>query len=165
MSQTPYPAHDGSYYSFDNSATFSGPFTGAQSPPAGSYRTQNNMPSSEYRALTFGLQQKALVNGKETAASPVNAVTVLATQTATFTPLTTVYASLQASIVSSTMITDVTGDAAKVVFGDGVFEASLRYDAKSGRFVTASTAQSSGLLVSHYDRNEALFAPDAAIKR
>lgn len=160
MSDTTYPAQDAAYYSFDPSATFSGPFTGTGAPPRGSYRVINNMPSSEYRSLTMGLQQKARVNGRDTVATPVNAATVPATNKATFTPLTTVFAWLQASLVSATMITDVSGDSSKVVFGNGVFSASLVYDPAAGRFVPDGQ-QALGVGIERYDRAEALFASPA----
>ncbi|WP_394830085.1 hypothetical protein LVJ94_26615 [Pendulispora rubella] len=161
MSHTDFPAQDGMYYSFDATATFSGPFSGAQAPPLGSYRTYNNMPEKDYPALTFGLQQVATVNGKPTLPTPVNAVSVLANEQVTFTPLTTVYAWLQSTIVSATMISDVQGNSAKVVFGDGVTTASLRYDPTAGRFVSSTSSLPPGLKVSHYDRSERLFAPQS----
>ncbi len=160
MSQTTFPAQDAAYYSFDGSATFAGPFQGTQAPGRGSYRAINNMPSVDYKSLTFGLQQQARINGRLTAPTPVNAATVLATQQATFTPLTTVYAWLQASLVSATMITDVTGDSSKVVFGGSVFSASLKYDPAAGRFVPASTA--AGLEISRYNRADSLYLPEHA---
>ncbi len=42
-----FPANDAAYYSFDSSATFTGPFTGSGSPGQGQFKINNNMPSQE----------------------------------------------------------------------------------------------------------------------
>ena len=70
-----------------------------------------------------------------------NAASVPALNTATFTPLTNVYVWLQANIMSATMITSVTSDALRVVFGGSVFSAAVRFDPNLGRFVPASSGQ------------------------
>jgi hypothetical protein len=140
MSEAPYPAQDGTLYTLTPSAVFTGPSTSGNPPPAGTFEVINNMPPSQYPALTFGLEQKATVNGSAQQATPLNAQVVLATQTAMFTPLTTVFVWLQANLSSGTMITQVIGKASIVTFGNGVADQSLSYDPNTGMFVPDSPA-------------------------
>ena len=134
LSETDFPA----YYSFDSTATFQGPFTDSGAPPSGSYKVVNNMPHTQYPALTFGLQQKASINGSGINPSPLNAAVVPAALNATFTPLTTVYVWLQASYTSGTVITQVNGNATIVTFGGSVTEKSLVYNPATGTFIPSS---------------------------
>lgn len=135
LSETSFPAQDAAYYSFTSSATFSGPFTGTGAPMSGSYAVNNDMPSSQYPSLTFGLQQKASINGTGISESPLNAAVVPAALSVVFTPLTTVYVWLQASFQSGTVITQINGKASVVPFGNGNTKQSLSYDPATGRFV------------------------------
>lgn len=138
ISQTDYPAIDASYYSFTSNGLFDGPFTDSNSPPSGAYKVNNNMPNTQYPALTFGLQQKASINGSGINPSPLNAAVVPAALNATFTPLTTVYVWLQASYTSGTVITQVNGNATIVTFGGSVTEKSLVYNPATGTFIPSS---------------------------
>jgi hypothetical protein len=141
LSETPFPAQDAAYYSFTSAALFSGPFTGSGSPGQGSYKVNNNMPSTSYPSLTFGLQQKASINGTGINPSPLNAAVVPAALSATFTPLTTVYVWLQANFQSGTVITEINGNAAIVQFGNGITKQSLAYNPATGMFVPTAGGQ------------------------
>ena len=133
-----FPAQDAAYYNFDSSATFNGPNTGSGAPGVGEYKVYNDMPVSNYPALTFGLEQKAAINGTGIDPSPINAALVPAALNATFTPLTTVYVWLQATFTSGTVITSINGDATSVVYGGSTTSQTLTYDPATGRFVPAS---------------------------
>ncbi|QSJ14060.1 hypothetical protein JYQ62_19055 [Nostoc sp. UHCC 0702] len=140
LSETDFPANDAAYYSFNSSATFSGPFTDFGVPGIGSYKVINNMPNTSFPALTFGLEQKASINGNGINPSPLNAAVVLAALNATFTPLTTVYVWLQAQFTSGTVITEVNGNASIITFGGSVTHKSLTYNPATGTFVPSSRA-------------------------
>lgn len=140
-----FPAQDAAYYSFDASATFSGPFTGSGAPMKGSFKAINNMPSSLYPVLTFGLEQKASINSKGIDPSPINAALVPASYNAVFTPLTTVYVWLQAEFTSGTVITSINGNSASVTFGGSTTSQTLKYDPNTGRFLPSTP---SGQLIS-----------------
>lgn len=139
-------ANDAAYYPFSSSATFTGPMTGVGSPPANSYMIRDDMPSSQYPSLVFGLMQSATINGVPAPSRPLNAVTVLSQFTATFTPYTTVYVWLQANLASETVVTQVVGNQTKVTFGGTVNSVSLTFNASTGTFVqdpAAKTQQAS----------------------
>ena len=138
VSQAPQ-AQEASYYSFDSSATFKGPFTGSDAPGIGQYRVNNNMPTTLYPSLTFGLQQAATVGTTSIAPTPLNAQLVPAAFTATFTPLVTVYVWLQANITSGTVITDVTNKATIVTFGGEITSQKLVYNPATGTFIPQAT--------------------------
>ena len=138
LSETPFPANDAAYYSLTSSATFAGPFTGSGAPAKGSYKVNNDMPSTQYPALTFGLQQKASINSKGIDPSPLNAAVVPAALSATFTPLTTVYVWLQTEFTSGSVITSVNGNAAVVQFGGTTTQQSLKYNPATGAFVPSA---------------------------
>ena len=140
LSETDFPANDAAYYSFNSTATFSGPFTDSGAPVTGSYKVVNNMPNTQYPALTFGLEQKASINGNGINPSPLNAAVVPDALSATFTPLTTVYVWLQAQFISGTVITEVNGNAAVVTFGGSVTYKSLKYNPATGTFIPSSPA-------------------------
>jgi hypothetical protein len=133
-----FPAQDAAYYSFNSTATFSGPFTGSGAPGVGQLKVKNDMPTASYPALTFGLQQKASINDKGINASPINAALVPAAYPVTFTPLTTVYVWLQAEFTSGTVITEINGDALAVPFGGSTTSQVIIYNPATGMFVPAS---------------------------
>lgn len=139
LSETPFPAQDAAYYSLPSSTIFAGPFTDASAPPRGSYKVENDMPNTQYPALTFGLQQKASINSKNINPSPLNAALVPANFPATFTPLSTVYVWLQANFASGTVITEINGDAAIVTFGGTVTQKTLKFNPKTGTFVPVAS--------------------------
>lgn len=128
-----FPAAERAFYALEDDATFHGP-TGQQA-PAGAFGADNQMPHAQYPSLTFGLTQSAVVNGNAINFKPINAQPVPAGQEATFTPLTTLYVWLDATIKSQTVITNVTSRQTKVVFGGAVQEQTLRYDPSAGMFV------------------------------
>jgi hypothetical protein len=133
LSETGVGAQDGATYTFTSGAVFNGPFPGGV--PRGSYGAQNDMPSSLYPVLTFGLTQDALVNQVAAKRKPLSATPVLATQFAEITPFTIVFVWLQAQFRSETIITRITGRNTKVRLGGGVNEATLKYNAELGVFV------------------------------
>lgn len=143
LSETDFPATDAAYYSFTSSATFSGPFTGSGAPGVGSYQVNNDMPNTQYPALTFGLQQQATINGANINPSPLNAALVPAALSAVFTPLTTVYIWLQASFRSGTVITQISSKSTVVTFGGTVTQKSLKYNPATGTFVPVSASTAS----------------------
>lgn len=128
-----FPAAERAVYALEDDATFHGP-TSQQVPP-GAFGVDNQMPTTEYRALTFGLTQSAVVNGNQLDFRPINAQSVPAGQESTFTPKTTLFVWLDATIESQTVITHVTSRQTKVVFSGAVQEHTLRYDASVGKFV------------------------------
>lgn len=133
-----FTVEDAAYYTFDSSTTFKGPNTGTEAPGIGQYKVYNEMPNTLYPKLTFGLEQKASVNGGKIDPAPINAALVPAALNATFTPLTTVYVWLQAQYTSGTVITSINGDSTAVTFGGSVTTQALVYDPKTGRFIAAS---------------------------
>lgn len=137
MSSLPSVA-DAKYYSFDASATFSGPFSGSDSPDAGSFRVNNKMPYSQYPVLTFGLTQAATVNNSSVSPTPLNAAPVPSQISATFTPITTVYVWVQAQFTSGTVITNVNGDAVMVQYQGGTNSHTLKWDPTQGKFAPVS---------------------------
>lgn len=139
LSESAFPAQDGAYYSFTSAAVFNGPFTG-NGVGRGSYGAQNDMPSSSYPVLTFGLTQTALVNQQPAERKPLSATPVLATQFANMTPFTIVYAWLQAQFASETIITQITGKTTKIRLGGGVNEMTLKYDPGLGVFVPVTSS-------------------------
>lgn len=141
ISETDFPAQDQAYYNFTSSAVFDGPHTGSGAPTKGSYQANNQMPNSQYPKLTFGLEQAAAINGNGITPHPVNAALVLSQETAIFTPYTTVYVWLQANIQSSTVLTVIKSNMAKVLFGGDVTEQTLKYDPAAGVFVPATASQ------------------------
>ncbi|HEX6292032.1 MAG TPA: hypothetical protein VFZ66_22790 [Herpetosiphonaceae bacterium] len=128
-------ATDKAYYSFRSDATFYGPNQDGDAPGIGQYRIFNEMPSSQYPALTFGLMQSATINGRLSDSRPLNAQYVPASQQVTFTPLTTVYVWLQSTLTSGTVITEVASKHTEVIFGGSVTTITLRYDSSRGMFV------------------------------
>jgi len=134
MSETDFPAADGKYYSFPSSALFLGPSGGPSAPPLGTFKVFNDMPSSNYRALTFGLSQSAQVNKMPANRKPISASSVLATQFIEMTPFTNVYIWLQSYYQSETVITKVVGKYTVAKFGRDAFELTFKYDAQAGVF-------------------------------
>lgn len=139
ISQTDCPAQDAAYYSFTSAAVFTGPFTGSGAGAPGTYKVNNDLPNMHYRALAFGLQQKASINGNRIDLSPLNAAVVPANFPVNFMPLTELYVWLQTPSTSGTVITAVAGNAAVVTFGSSVTKQVLKYNPARGTFVPASS--------------------------
>lgn len=134
------PAQDGAYYSFNSGGVFGDPQTGAGAPPAGSYQVNNDMPTTAYPYLTFGLTQTANVNGTVVASNPLNAAVVLANLKAVFTPFTTLWIWLQANLASQTVVTQVTSRTTVATFGGAINSLTFQFDATLGMFVPTSPA-------------------------
>jgi hypothetical protein len=134
ISQTDYPAIDASYYSFTSNGLFDGPFTDSNSPPSGAYKVNNNMPNTQYPALTFGLQQKASINGQNIPQSPLNASVVPSTYPITFAPSNIVYVWLQTPLSSGTVISKLPEKFTEVTFQDNPIK-QLQYDSSTGSFI------------------------------
>ncbi len=139
ISSSPCPALPQHIYPFNPNVQFGPPQldTGLGS---GTYAAENNVSASRFPSLTFGLHQNAMIHGNLTDFQPVNASKVLSTQTAQFTPFTTVFVWLQADIVSRTVITRVMSRHSEVRFGGGVNEHNLKYNPESGLFTPVSEA-------------------------
>jgi hypothetical protein len=137
LSETTGPAVDGAYYSFTAATVFNGPFTG-EGVTAGTFAARNDVPSSAYPVLTFGLTQSALINKFPAERKPLSATSVLATQFVEMTPFAIVYAWLQSQFTSETIITKITGKSAKVSLGGGVTSMTLKYNPELGMFVPAT---------------------------
>ncbi len=128
------PAMDNAVYPFTMANVF-----GPKSQPGsgeGTYSITNQ--NNNQPTLTFGLTQGASVNNTATGFKPVNAQSVPYKLNGEFTPLTTIYAWVQANIVSETVVTQVTSVRTKVVFGGTVTTQTLVWDASRGAFVSAT---------------------------
>jgi hypothetical protein len=135
MSQSEFPAIDAMMYPLTPAGYFGPPSPFGKT---GSYYTQNgynNLADKGY--LTMGLYQNANVNGSKVTASAVSAAPVIYQSTAEMTPFTTIYLWIQSNVKSNTVVTTVTSPQTIVTFGGSVTTVSLRYDASSGKFVTA----------------------------
>jgi hypothetical protein len=137
LSETGLPATDAAYYKFSESATFKGPLMDGAigSIPKGTYAALNGMPSDKYPALTFGLTQSALVNQTPQERRPLSASSVPSQYNIKITPLTVVYAWLEAKIVSGTIITEIAGPSTMIKLGGGITSMQLTYNAKQGKFL------------------------------
>jgi hypothetical protein len=146
MSELPPKVTDGESYLFgkDQAAVFD---PGDEYCAEGSFRIKNFMAASAYRQLTFGLTQKALINGKEIDATYVNAALVPSKLDVVFTPLTKIYVWLQHTCVTGTVITEITSTMTEVNFGNGHSGNSLVYDANKGHFIPAPGAAADNVLI------------------
>jgi len=131
---TPGPALDAGYYPFTSAAVFND-IQKSNEIPRGTYAANNEMPYSQYPALTFGLSQSALVNKKKADRKPISAQTALATQQAAMTPFTNIHIWLQSQFASETIITKITGKSTVAKFGGGISEITLKYAPERGIFV------------------------------
>lgn len=131
--QTGVPAQRGARYVFNPSATFSGPFPGGAAPD--SYAVQNDVAPNQFQLLTFGLTQSLLINHRLFDDAPISATPVLARQTATLMPGSSVLIWLQANLSSGTFMTRILGNPTTVRFVGGKTGATLSYDPASGIFV------------------------------
>jgi len=134
LSEVEFPASDGKYYSFTSSGMFLGPYSGPLAPPQGTFMVINDMPSSTYSILTFGLTQSALVNQLLFERKPVSATAMLAAQQIMMTPLSNVYIWLQSYYESQAIITKVVSRYALAKFSRDVNKLTFKYDAGSGEF-------------------------------
>ncbi len=137
LSETPFPAQDGAYYTLSAATTFNGPFPGG-GVARGSFGADNGVPNSAYPVLTFGLTQNAMINQRPAERKPLSATPVLATQFVNMTPYTIVYAWLQSQFTSETIITRITGKRAKITLGGSVNSVTLKYSPELGMFVPST---------------------------
>jgi hypothetical protein len=127
-SQTPAPAQEGPIYTFQQ-----GVFTAG---PEGSAPTYNMM-NSQGSALTFGLAQTATVNG-DNATAPVNAVTILNGENASFTPTETVSVFLSSFNTNGSVISHVAGNALVIELTSQEPVAHVSFNDANGQFILAS---------------------------
>lgn len=141
MSQTPFPAVSGRTYGLSPSGFFGPPGSGGTPNSYTAINEYNNLPKG---FLTVGLYQNAEVNGAAVTGNAVSAAPVLYKSTAVMTPFTTVYLWLASSVMSNTVVTDVSGARTKVTFGGTVTDVSLSYDATTGTFLPTAGADALG---------------------
>jgi hypothetical protein len=134
MSATPFPAVEGQVYTLSPGGFF-GPPQGGGAP--GSYAAINqfnSMSSGGSGALTFGLYQSALVNGRPMNGNAVFALPVFYQSMARMIPSSTIYIWVQPQVGSNTVITNAPYPQTRVDFGGGVTQATLAYNAATGGF-------------------------------
>jgi hypothetical protein len=131
-------ADEAAYYTFTAGASFTGPL-GDRNVKSGQYGVLNAMPSNSYASLTFGLTQAATIGGVQITGQPINAAPVPATFFATFTPITTVYAWLESTLTSATVITNIVSKHTIVRYSGSTTVRSLVYDPQTGVFVPAAS--------------------------
>lgn len=137
------PAVPERYYNFSADGTFSGPFQGKDAPALNAYRVFNKMPASNYPSLTFGLTQKATVNGQVTNEVVVNAESIVSGSSSTFVPNPTAHVWLQPPVAPGTVVSEPATQVAVVTFGPDVYSQTLVYNRDAGMFVLANKAFSS----------------------
>jgi len=131
------PVQDGKTYKFNTDNMFE-QLKNSDNPDKGSYKINNEANEEQYPILTFGLTQGANIHGEDTSSNSLNAALVMAHQSVTFTPITTVYVWLQNSYTSGVVITSISSNFTKVEFGGTSTNQSLTYDASVGMFVKDS---------------------------
>ncbi|KQW02825.1 hypothetical protein [Rhizobacter sp. Root1221] len=117
----------------------SGSFQGAQpgvTLPGDTYGVLNG--DTGVPALTFGLAQQANVSGNAVPSSPINAQLVPMQQNAAFTPLDVIQVFMQSNTSNGMVLSNVTGPAITLTFGDGINELAIQYDASVGGFTQAA---------------------------
>ncbi len=144
----PGAAADGKLYKIEESGGFSTP---GETREAGTYYAENLF-SKALESLTVGLFQTATVNGKRIDGNAISAAPVPRRNAAEMTPYTTLYIWTQASIVSNTVLTEVTSPRLEVVFGGPTTDVTVHYDSDQGGFVVGpqNKGVTSHLLVPAY---------------
>jgi hypothetical protein len=119
----------------------------AASVSPGTYRIENNMiDDPRYPYLTFGLTQSATLNESTKVADQIlNATPVPPSNSATFTPLTTVYLWMQGQQQCGSVIVGVTSKTTVITMAGGD-SLQLHYDHSLGRFETVKGPKSTLLL-------------------
>lgn len=136
LSNVPVPAAINKLYTLESNSTFSGPSSGGS---ANAFSVLNKYDVKEY--MTVGLYQNAKVNGTEILNNAISAAGVMLNFTATMTPFTTVYVWLQSHVKSNCVVTTVTSPQTKIIFGGGINNVSVKYDASTGHFIPAGKTQ------------------------
>ena len=121
------PASSGVIYPFESGA-FSSPQGSLSSP--NDYGVKNLSPSG----LTFGLAQSVTVNSDPFEANPLNAVTVLTQQQATFTAIEKLSVFLHSQFNNGVVISDILGPPLQVDFTHDPIQ-TIHYDPTQGKFV------------------------------
>jgi hypothetical protein len=138
FSELPPPQLDGKSYLFGVNDSNVFDRNDAESCPQGSFHIGNQTSAGAYPLLTFGLTQKAIIQGTAIRPTCLNAAPVMAKMDVLFTPLTMVYVWLQNSYTSGTIITDITSKSTRVEFGAGTTEQGLIFDPSKGQFEPAA---------------------------
>lgn len=121
---------DRCYYHFEHNI-FKGPFPKIDRLSEGQFGLRNQMSNS---ALTFGLMQRAIVNGQVHTNEMINANIIPAQLSLTLEPSLNVYIWLQAAFNSGTIINRIPEEATKVRFDSHQPIQSLRYNPSLGKF-------------------------------
>ena len=99
--------------------------------------------------MTFGLAQGVQTNGTAFPYNPINAQSVPENQFVTFTPLTEVVIYLASQISAGMVITQVESPSTTLIFGNGVNDITVTYDAASGSFVQINSGATHSHAVYH----------------
>ena len=126
-------------YTFDQSGAFSQPSAVPIGPAA--YQVTNQFSASP--GLTFGLVQTVSVNGTAMEKSLLNAQFVPMGQHAIFRPTTQLTIFLASNVAAGEIIdpsteSGVISQSTMITFANGVFAATVAYDAATGSFVQSS---------------------------
>jgi hypothetical protein len=132
MSSTAVPALEQKLYTLENDAVFSDPPEGSTG-SKGAFCAENKYTESE--ALTFGLFQDAMVNGKPVHGNALSATSVPHANIIQMIPHTTVYIWMEKDTPSNTVVTEVDSHRTEKTFGGDITEISLAYDDASGMFI------------------------------
>ncbi|OJJ20587.1 hypothetical protein BKI52_19225 [marine bacterium AO1-C] len=127
-----FPAKDNTLNTLNANGTFTESAT--QASGVGMYAVANHMPYDRYPALTFGLEQKIIVNGRQIPPCPINAALVPLQSDAQFTPQNMVYVWMQAPYESGTIVGHAFEHWTKVVFTEGTYRHTLKYNHNTGMF-------------------------------
>jgi hypothetical protein len=132
MSSTAVPAMEQKLYTLEGDAVFSDPPEGTTGSP-GAFCAENKF--GEPQALTFGLFQDAMVNGKPVHGNALSATSVPHANIIQMTPHTTLYIWMESDVSSNTVVTEVDSHQTEATFGGETTEISLAYDDGSGMFI------------------------------
>ena len=124
-SVTPSSVQPGWTYTLQN-----GSFTGASGGGASTFNALNQMNTYPFN---FGLAQQAYVNNVQTTA-PLNAVPVLYTQTASFTPIETISVFLSSYTNNGVVISQVAGNALTVQLTSQSPSATIGFNDATNQF-------------------------------
>lgn len=93
---------------------------------------------NQYPYLTFGLAQKATVNGTNTEGRPINAVTLPYNHTATFSPIEKVSVFLANDIDDGMVITKEFSNTIEIAYSGTEVKKAIAYDTTRGMFIPAA---------------------------
>lgn len=133
-SQSEFPASAGNLYALQPQGSFGPPSAEEGLDPA-SYYAVNSFAGAP--AVTFGLFQKAQVDGQKPFARPLSAEVTPSAFRARMTPATTVYIWIQSESASVARVGQVSSPPTRVDFASGTFSKVLAFDSSTGTFVPA----------------------------